>query len=39
MTEPEQQPAQERFYGSLASMLRKYDRYARQDAFRGSTPE
>mgnify|MGYP000105041736 FL=1 len=39
MTEPEQLPAQERFYGSLASMLRKYDRYARQDAFRGSTPE
>ena len=37
MTEPEQLPAQERFYGSLASMLRKYDRYARQDAF-GAAP-
>lgn len=39
MTDPVQLPAQERVYGSLASMLRKYDRYARQDAFRGSTPE
>ena len=39
MTDPVQLPAQERVYGSFASMLRKYDRYARQDAFRGSTPE
>lgn len=38
MTDPVQLPAQERVYGSFASMLRKYDRYARQDAFRGSTP-
>ena len=37
MTDPVQLPAQERVYGSFASMLRKYDRYARQDAFRGST--
>ena len=35
MTDPVQLPAQERVYGSFASMLRKYDRYARQDAFRG----
>lgn len=34
MTDPVQLPAQERVYGSFASMLRKYDRYARQDAFR-----
>ena len=39
MTDPVRLPAQERVYGSFASMLRKYDRYARQDAFRGSTPE
>ena len=39
MTDPVQLPAPERVYGSLASLLRKYDRYARQDAFRGGTPE
>lgn len=27
------------FYGSLPGMLAKFDRYARQDAFRGSTAE
>lgn len=28
-----------RFYSSLPGMLRKYDKYARQDAFSGHTPE
>lgn len=28
-----------RFYGSLQGMLRKYDKYARQDYFRGQTRE
>ena len=28
-----------RFYGSLQGMLRKFDKYGRQDAFRGATPE
>ena len=28
-----------RFYGSLSLMLKKFDKYARQDAFAGSTVE
>ena len=28
-----------KYYGSLANMQKKYDRYARQDYFRGSTVE
>lgn len=28
-----------RFYGSLQGMLRKFDKYSRQDAFRGETQE
>ncbi len=28
-----------KFYGSLPAMLKKYDKYARQDAFRGSSCE
>lgn len=39
MTDPVQMPSPERVYGSLSSMLRKYDRYARKDAFRGSTAQ
>ena len=39
MTDPERMPAPERVYGSLSSMLRKYDRYARKDAFCGQTPQ
>lgn len=39
MTDPARMPAPERVYGSLSSMLRKYDRYARKDAFCGQTPQ
>lgn len=28
-----------KFYGSLQGMLRKYEKYARQDVFRGNTLE